>query len=161
MTVPAAFPRGRLLQAVARPSQGLTSSVPAPRPGAPGPSTSRYDRGRRLQLGADHEHSEQHSRGQCAHHALLLQTGESSGTGVAPGRPGRHQGWAEAAGRGLRPGSDRVLPVRSPRCGSRWHLSALACRFAQLMISDRGSEVESDRRVPCYFSLLLSVFFFF
>lgn len=80
LTVPAAFPQGRLLQAAAGPPQGLAPAVvPAPRTRAPGPQTARHDRGRRLQLGADHERSEQHRRGERPHHALLLQTGESGG----------------------------------------------------------------------------------
>lgn len=103
VTAPAAFPRDRLLQAASPSGSRAPPSCRRLGPGAPGPQASRHDRGRGLQLGAYHEHSEQHSRGQCPHHALLLQTGESSGR-WSPPRPPRAQPvtGAGAAGGGTR-----------------------------------------------------------
>lgn len=113
-------------------SASCPAVVPAPRTRAPGPPTRRYDRGRRLQLGADHEHSEQHSRGQCPDHALLLQTGESAGRGRRPLPPPRAQGWVGA----LRPGVCRRHPELSFGAGST------SRTFSNFRQSDRCSEAK-------------------
>lgn len=160
MTSPAAFPQGRSLQAAAasrqppaRPRQSLATprSSRHLRPRAPEPQTPRHDRGRRLQLGADHEHSEQHRGGQCPHHALLLQTGESSRPLRARPAPGpllRGPGGGGPPARGPLPTGGETLTQVPQR---EW-LQTEAPRVAK---HRAPPHVHGDPRIRGHLSLLL------